>query len=168
MDFELLVSFQCSSDDYDDLPSMTSLWLHVDYFLSYFCSYFPFDRLSRLTTARVLNINKKINFLFQKTDNQENWPRGSDLSGSRRVSSKNIGANRPGFGGSVPCPARIVLFTPAPELVSWDNGVQTSLRAYNHEVCCLYLGHSISIQRKLKRDLFRIARNLVYVWGMVR
>ncbi len=22
-----------------------------------------------------------------------------------------IGANRPGFGGSVPCPARIVLFT---------------------------------------------------------
>ncbi len=31
-----------------------------------------------------------------------------------------------------------------------------------------YTGHSISIQRKLKRDLFRIARNLVYVWGMVR
>ncbi len=27
---------QCSSDDNDDLPSMTSLWLHVDYFLSYF------------------------------------------------------------------------------------------------------------------------------------
>ncbi len=30
---------QCSSDDYDDLPSMTSLWLHVDYFLSYFCHF---------------------------------------------------------------------------------------------------------------------------------
>ncbi len=28
-------------------------------------------------------------------------------------------------------------------------------------------GYSISIQRKLKRDLFRIAQNLVYVWGMV-
>ncbi len=26
------------------------------------------------------------------------------------------------------------------------------------------MGQSISIQRKLKRDLFRIARNLVYVW----
>ncbi len=29
------------------------------------------------------------------------------------------------------------------------------------------MGHSISIQRQLKRDLFRIAQNLVCVWGMV-
>ncbi len=37
----------------------------------------------------------------------------------------------------------------------------------NNKTTTYWKGHSISIQRKLKSDLFRIARNLGYEWGRV-